>query len=157
MNLLSCPPRRPISAAALGLGLTLALAPGAAAAPPASPQAPAAKASAPHLVGCNESSRVRPTRFNPICNDGAYTVVELHWSAWSASDAKGAGEFYTQSCVPTCAKGKVTLYPVSVSTWRVRSGDYTRFSYSFTRGVPSGFSRSWTIDYNGRRWSGKVV
>jgi hypothetical protein len=157
MNLLSCPPRRPISAAPLGRGLTLALAPAAASAATASPQAPAAKASAPHLVGCNESSRVRPTRFNPICNDGAYTVVELHWSAWSASDAKGAGEFYTQSCVPTCAKGKVTLYPVSVSTWRVRSGDYTRFSYSFTRGVPSGFSRSWTIDYNGRRWSGKVV
>ena len=24
-------------------------------------------------------------------------------------------------------------------------------------GVPSGFGRSWTIDYNGRRWSGRVV
>jgi hypothetical protein len=98
MKLPSCPPRRPISAAALALG-----------------------------------------------------------SAWSTSAAKGAGEFYTHSCVPTCAEGKVTLYPVSVSVWRVRSGDYTRFSYSFTRGVPSGFSRSWAIDYNGRRWSGKVV
>jgi opacity protein-like surface antigen len=157
MKLLTCPPRRPISAAALAVGLALALAPAAASAATASPQAPAAKAPAPHLVGCNESGRVRPTRFNPICNDGAYTVVGLHWSAWSDSAARGAGEFYTRSCVPTCAKGTVKLYPVNVSAWRVRSGDYTRFSYSFTRGVPSGFSRSWTIDDNGGRWSGRVV
>jgi hypothetical protein len=81
MKLLSCPPRRPIGAAALTLGLALALAPAAASAATASPQAPAAKAPAPHLVGCNESGPVRPTRFNPICDDGAYTVVDLHWSA----------------------------------------------------------------------------
>ena len=37
------------------------------------------------------------------------------------------------------------LYPVNVLAWRVRSGDYTRFSYSFTRAVPTGFSRS--LDY----------
>ena len=156
MKIFSCPPRRPISAAALALGLALALAPAAASAATASAQAATATATAPRLVGCNESSPVRPTRFNPICNDGAYTVVDLRWSAWSGS-AEGAGEFYTRSCVPTCAKGKVTLYPVRVSAWRVQSGDYTRFSYSFARSVPAGFSRSWTIDYNLRRWSGKVV
>jgi hypothetical protein len=155
MELRTCSPRRPMSAAALALGLTLTLAPAAASAAAASPQA-VAKAPAPHLLGCNESSRVRPARFNPICNDGASTVVDLHWSAWSDSSATGAGQFYTHSCVPTCAKGTVTLYPANVSAWRVRSGDYTRFSYSFTHGVPSGFGRSWTIDYNGR-WSGRVV
>jgi hypothetical protein len=111
----------------------------------------------PRLVGCNESSPVHPTMFNPICNDGASTVVDLWWSAWSDSAAERAGEFYTQSCVPTCAQGKVMLYPVNVSASRVRSGDYTRFSYSFARGVPSGFSRSAAIDHNGRRWPGKVV
>jgi hypothetical protein len=157
MKIFSCSPRHPIGAAALALGLALALAPAAASAAAASPQAVPAKAAAPRLVGCNESSPVGPTRFNPICNDGAYTVIDLRWSAWSDSAAKGAGQFYTHSCVPTCAKGKVTLYPVNVSAWRVRSGDYTRFSYSFARSVPGGFSRSWAIDYNGHRWSGKVV
>jgi hypothetical protein len=156
MNFLICSPRQLAIAAALAAGLTVALAPAAAFAAPAFPQAAAAKAPAPRLVGCSESSSVRPTRFNPICNNGAYTVVDLRWSAWSDA-ATGAGEFYTHSCVPTCAKGKVTLYPVNVSASRVRSGDYTRFSYSFTRGVPRGFSRSWTIDYNGRDWSGQVV
>jgi hypothetical protein len=84
-------------------------------------------------------------------------ALALRWSAWSDSAAKGAGQFYTRSCVPTCAEGTVKRYPVNVSAWRVRSGDYTRFSYSFTRGVPSGFSRSWTIDDNGGRWSGRAV
>jgi hypothetical protein len=103
MKIFSCPPRRPIGAAALAPGLALTLARAA------------------------------------------------------ASAAKGAGQFYPQSCAPTCAQGKVKLYPVNVSASRVQSGDYTRFSYSFARGVPSGFSRSWTIDYNLHRWSGKVV
>ena len=101
MKLLSCSLRRPISAAALALGVTLTLAPASASAAAASPQAPAAKAPAPHLVGCNESGRVRPTRFNPICNDGAYTVVDLHWSAWSDSAAKGpASSTRTRACPP---------------------------------------------------------
>jgi hypothetical protein len=149
MKFLGCSPRRTVSAAALALGLILA--------PAAAAASPRASAAAPRLVGCNESSPVRPTRFNPICNDGAYTVVDLRWSAWSDSAATGVGQFYTRSCAPTCATGKVTLYPVRVAAGRVRSCDYTRFSYSFTRGVPAGFSRTWTIDYNVRRWTGKVV
>ena len=40
---------------------------------------------------------------------------------------------------------------------RLLSDDPTRFSYSFARGVPSGFRRSAAIDDNGCRWSGKVV
>jgi hypothetical protein len=155
MQLLAHSPRRLIGAAALGL--TLALAPTTAFAATASPQAPAAKAAAPHLVGCNESSSVRPTRFNPICNDGADTVIDLHWSAWSGSAAKGTGKFYTNTCVPTCAKGKVRLYPVNVSAWRVRSDDYTRFRYSFPHSVPRGLSRSLTISYYAHHWHGKVV
>ena len=147
---------RPLSRAA-ALGLALALAPTAAFAATASLQSPVAKASAPHLVGCNESSDVRPTRFNPICNDGADTVIKLHWSVWSGSAALGTGEFYTHSCVPNCANGTVRLYAVDVSAWRLRSGDYTRFKYHFTHSVPRGLSRTWTIEYYAHNWHGKVV
>jgi len=139
------------------LACAAALTPAVAFAATTSPQAPAVvKAVAPHLVGCNESSSVRPTRYNPICNDGAGTVIRLHWSSWSAS-AAGKAEFYTHTCVPNCAKGKVRLYSVDVSASRVRGGDYTRFSYHFTHSVPSGFSRSWTIDYYNHSWHGKGV
>ena len=138
------------------LACATALTPAAAFAATTSPQAPAAKASTPHLVGCNESSSVRPTRYNPICNDGAWTVIRLRWSSWSGS-AEGRGEFYTHTCVPNCASGKVQLYSVDVSAWRVRGGDYTRFRYYFPHSVPRGFSRSWTIEYYNHRWHGKVV
>ena len=134
---------------------TAVLAPAAALAA-VSPEATATTASAPHLIGCNESSRVRPARFNPICNDGAGTVIRLHWPEWSGS-AQGTGEFYTKTCVPSCAKGTVKLYDVSVSAWRVRSGDYTRLLYYFPHREPPGLSRSWTIEYYAHRWQGKVV
>ncbi len=113
-------------------------------------------AAAPHLVGCNESSSVRPDHYNPICNDGAWTVVHLRWSRWSGT-ARGTGKFYTHNCVPDCAHGKVRLYDVDVIAWRVRVGDYTRFRYDFTRSVPRTFPHSWTIRYYGGHWHGRVV
>ena len=163
MKLLSCSPRRPISAAALTLGLTLtltltlALAPAVTSAATASPQVPAAKAPAPHLVGLQ---RIQAASVPPVSTRSATTARPPSSTCTGppgpTPPPTRACQFYTHSCVPTCAKGTVTLYPVNVSAWRVRSGDYTRFSYSFTHGVPSGFGRSWTIDYNGR-WSGRVV
>jgi hypothetical protein len=79
--------------------------------------ASSASASVPHLIGCNESGTVRPARFNPICNDGAGTVIKLRWSGWAGS-AHGHGKFYTHICVPDCAHGKVRLYRVKVSELR---------------------------------------
>ncbi|HUJ05923.1 MAG TPA: hypothetical protein VLX31_07425 [Streptosporangiaceae bacterium] len=111
---------------------------------------------APHLVGCNESGPVRPVRYNPICNDGARTIIRLHWSNWSRS-AAGAGRFYTNTCVPSCARGRVRLYDVTVSAWRVLGGDYTRFRYHFPHRIPRGLPRSWTISYYAGRWHGRLV
>jgi len=163
MRLLSNPlGRRTVVAAAIACAA--ALTSGAALAANASPRAATTAgspvtsrvASSPHLIGCNESSSIRPTRYNPICNDGAGTVLKLHWSAWSRL-AQGRGEFYTHTCVPNCAEGKVGLYDVNVWAWRIRGGDYTRLRYYFPHSVPRGFSRSWTIEYYSGRWHGIVV
>src|SRR6202050_2383795 len=121
--------RRPAGVAVLAC--TAALVPAAVIAATTSPQAPAAKATAPHLVGCNESSSVRPTSYNPICNDGAGTVIRLQWPSWSGS-AEGRGEIFTQTCVPNCASGKVQTYSVDVSAWRGRGGGYTRVGSSIS-------------------------
>jgi hypothetical protein len=79
-------------AAAAALACAAAALSGAAALIPATARAaPAARAvPAPHLIGCDPSAPVRPAGYNPICNDGAYTVIRLHWSRWSAS-AAGTG------------------------------------------------------------------
>jgi hypothetical protein len=137
------------------IACAVALTPAAALATSVSVQAPAAKAARAHLVGC-DGSVVRPTVYNPICNDGAGSVIKLHWSRWSGS-AAGRGEFFTHTCVPSCATGQVYLHRVDVTAWRVRHGDYTRFRYSFPHSVPRGFSRSWTIKYYFHHWHGRVV
>jgi hypothetical protein len=110
----------------------------------------------PRLVGCNESGPVRPRYYNPICNDGNWTVIKLRWSRWSGT-ARGSGRFYTNNCVPSCAHGKVRLYDVDLSAWRVRAGHYTRLQYRFPHRKPPHFSRSWTIKYYAGRWHGRVV
>jgi hypothetical protein len=131
---------------------TAALACAAALIPAAALAAPAP----PHLIGCDPAASVRPSSYNPICNDGAGTVIKLRWSRWSRS-AAGHGEFYTHSCVPNCAQGKVRLYRVDLSARRVQGGHYTRLRYFFPGSVPSGLSRSETIAYFGHQWHGKVV
>lgn len=105
-----------------------------------------AATAAAHLRGCNESSSVRPARFNPVCNDGSYTVIGLHWPRWSGT-AAGSGEFVTHH----------GNFGIRVMAWRVRHGHYTRFQYKFTRHVPRGFPRTWTIKYNSGHWHGLVV
>jgi hypothetical protein len=152
MSRFTCSPRR--LAAVATLACAAALAPAAAVATPAL-AAPAA-APAPHLVGCDTSDSVRPSLYNPICNDGAWTVIHLSWFRW-AQAAEGRGEFYTHTCVPSCAQGTVRLYRVRLSAWRARAGDYTRLRYYFPDRVPAGFSRSWTIAYYGHQWHGRVV
>jgi len=106
----------------------------------------AAPAATPHLRGCNESSSVRPAWFNPVCNDGLYTVTGLHWPMWSGT-AAGSGEFATHH----------GNFGIRVMAWRVRHGDYTRFEYQITHHVRCGFPRSWTIKYYSGRWHGLVV
>jgi hypothetical protein len=122
----------------------------------------ASASSAPRLRGANESSTVRPTRFNPIINDGAGTVIKLRWSDWAGA-AHAKGEFYTHKCKPNCAQGGVKLWPVKVEAWRIRGGNYTRFQYHFRRGIPHGqwfhgkLPRTWTIRYRNGQWRGKLV
>jgi hypothetical protein len=99
---------------------------------------------------------VRPSVYNPVCNDGAGSVLGLHWSSWGAT-ASGHGELFTHRCVPDCALGTITLYPVDVSAWRVRDDHYTRFEYRFTHRVPAGYSREWVLSFYSGRWHGRIL
>jgi hypothetical protein len=109
----------------------------------------------PGLVGC-AGPAVRPSYYDAICNDGAGAVVRLRWSAWGAK-AAGYGLFFTHKCVPDCALGSITLYPVDLVAWRVQGGDYTRLEYFFPGRRPVGFPRSWVLTYAGGLWHGRLV
>jgi hypothetical protein len=150
MSRFTCVPGR-LAGAAVMAGAA-ALAPVATLAAPDAADAVAA----PHLIGCDPADAVRPAAYNPVCNDGAGTVVGLHWSRWSRT-AAGTGKFFTHTCVPSCAQDTGTLYRVSLAASRVRGGDYTRLRYTFPGRVPAGFSRSFVSTYSGHQWHGKVV
>ena len=117
---------------------------------------PGSPVAGPRLVGCN-GPVVRPSQYDPICNDGTGSVVHLRWSSWGTS-AVGRGDFYPRQCgkggcvsAPT-----VTLYQVNVKAWRVQSGHYTRFEFSFPHQKPAWAPRSWVIAYSSGSWHGKV-
>jgi hypothetical protein len=116
---------------------------------------PGHPATSPRLHDC-AGPAVRPSVYNPICNDGAWSVVAVHWSSWGAT-ARGSGLFLVHDCSPNCGQGKVTLYPVDLSASRVQGGDYTRLAYYFPRHVPRGFPRGWVISYYGGSWHGRVI
>jgi hypothetical protein len=109
----------------------------------------------PRLDGCSGPA-VRPSDFNPVCNDGEGTVIHLRWSSWGTS-ASGVGEFYSHRCVPDCALGAITLYPVDVSAWRVQDGVFTRFEYRFTGRVPNGLPHEWLLSFYSGLWHGRIV
>jgi hypothetical protein len=110
----------------------------------------------PRLVAC-AGSTVRPSVYSPICNDGEWSVVAVHWSSWGGGTARGSGLFLVHDCAPNCGQGKVTLYPVDLTASRVQGGDYTRLAYFFPHRVPKGFPRGWTITYYRGSWHGRVV
>jgi hypothetical protein len=98
----------------------------------------------------------RPSSYDPICNDGAGTIVKLHWSSWG-STASGRGEFFSRRCALDCPVSVIVVYQVAVSAWRVEDGMYTRLEYHFTGRVPNGLPRAWVLSFYNGRWHGRTV
>jgi hypothetical protein len=56
---------------------------------------------------------IRPVSMIIEC-DGSGDLQHMKWSAWTFSDAVGAGIYHLDNCTPSCAAGKFHNYPVSV-------------------------------------------
>jgi hypothetical protein len=111
---------------------------------------------APRLAGCGGPS-ARPPVYDPVCNDGKWTIVALYWTTWGGGTARGSGQFITHDCAPSCGQGRVALYPVDLLASRVQGGHYTRLEFVFPHHVPKGFSREWVIAYSAGSWHGRGV
>jgi hypothetical protein len=116
----------------------------------AAPVAALPAQASPRLAGCS-GHVLRPADYSPVCNGGDGTLIKLRWSSWGGT-ASGTGQFLGHQCVPMCAYGALTLYPVDVSAWRVQGGVYTRFEYRFTGKTPLGLARDWILTYSGGLW-----
>ena len=55
-----------------------------------------------------------PKTITQFCADAGAGVINIKWSTWGATSAKGVGTYYINGCDPTCAGGKVSKTNVSV-------------------------------------------
>ncbi len=67
----------------------------------------AGAAATSYYNNCGAASVVRPSSITEYCADAGAGVINIKWSSWMTTSAKGAGTFYINSCTPTCVSGKV--------------------------------------------------
>ena len=55
-----------------------------------------------------------PKTITQFCADAGAGVVNIKWSTWGSTSAKGVGTYYINGCDPDCASGKVSKTTVNV-------------------------------------------
>jgi len=63
---------------------------------------------------CGAASVVKPKSITEFCADAGAGVINIKWSTWGTSSAKGTGTFYINGCDPDCASGKISQTKVNV-------------------------------------------
>ena len=79
-------------------------------------------------------------------------IVSIHsWSGWDSEVARAAGTRPINACVPYCAAGTITPYPVTVTVSQPRdcggSYRYLRVSWTYRSGPRSGQTESTGFGY----------
>jgi hypothetical protein len=80
-------------------------------------------------------------------------IYNLSWSAWNRRTARATGTFPANDCIPYCAAGTITPYPVNVKLSRVRVCNgylqYLALRWTYRGARPPGAPRSQraTFDY----------
>ena len=59
-----------------------------------------------------ESTAKKPERVTTTCADFGEEVLDINWTEWGASGAKGIGIYSVNNCVPDCADGTRVTTPV---------------------------------------------
>ena len=77
--------------------------------------APAATAKTPsYFNDCGLGPVKRPSSVIQYCADGGAGVVNIKWSSWGTTSAKGTGTYYINGCTPSCAAGSIYKSSVNV-------------------------------------------
>jgi hypothetical protein len=80
----------------------------------ASPSPPAAAAPAV-IYNCESQPLTEPAGYTLARADGNGGLSSLTWTSWTASEATGSGQYYSNTCNPDCAQGTFTYTPVTVT------------------------------------------
>ena len=66
------------------------------------------------VVSCTNAMQTEPAVIT-VSADGAAYIKDLRWSDWGSATAVGSGTLERDNCVPNCANGTDTPYPVTVT------------------------------------------
>ena len=73
----------------------------------------------------------------------------LHWSKWTATEGRASGSNWLNDCIPFCAAGRFTPFPVNLTVYRPRVllgfKVFTRIKVTYTARVPHGYKRTGTF------------
>ena len=83
---------------------------------------------------------------------GAHGIVDhITWGDWHGRRAHGHGSIPYNDCVPNCAEGTITRYPVKTVYSRLRRCRgrrlYVRFTYIYRDQMPAGVPRRTPIGF----------
>ena len=70
------------------------------------------------LTGCAHQPHVRPPQVVFACADDNFYASGLHWSRWSATEARATGIGHQNNCTPNCAAGKFVTFRITVTLSR---------------------------------------
>lgn len=64
----------------------------------------------------------------------------LHWTSWKTSEGRAFGADWVNNCLPFCAAGTFTPYPVNIRVYRPRTLEghriFTRMQVTYTGKLP---------------------
>jgi hypothetical protein len=81
-------------------------------------------------------------------DDSGDIATKLTWSRWSGDGAAATGTWHYQNCVPDCAEGSWTPYPVTIALSRPVNGQFTKLVEQ-TSG-PHGYTMTFTAPHLGQ-------
>jgi hypothetical protein len=104
----------------------------------------------PEIIYTGDGSGFLAGRGHSVRHDG-----KIRWTSYGATSAKGSGANWLDNCDPSCAGGKFSSYPVtlSVSDPSVVHGRdiFTRMIVDYTGKLPNGVKhnkQTWTVKYS---------
>lgn len=68
------------------------------------------------------------------------TGAHVRWTSWGTRQARGSGDDWHDNCVPNCAQGRYSGYPIAIRLWRpqIVAGRFlfTRMTVTYTGARP---------------------
>jgi hypothetical protein len=113
-------------------------------------------------VGNILAAGAKPLLANALLTGNGTVRSRLHWTTWNRSVGRATGSDWHNNCIPDCAHGAFSAYPVEARISPLRWVDgylvFTRLTVTYTGARPPGsaYRRGWVtyrLHYNAPKFA----